>query len=99
MSGGVFSYNEATAESASGSLGSVISGLESSLSDLGGFVASVKSSWDGDEQDTYSGMQAKWDAAAATVQDILTGVSKSLAATTSGVKDMRCQVRSALTAH
>ena len=59
MSGGVFSYNEATAESSLGSLGSVISGLEASLSDLSGFVASVKSSWEGDEQDSYSGVQAK----------------------------------------
>jgi WXG100 family type VII secretion target len=99
MSGGVFSYNEATAESASGSLGSVIAGLESSLSDLGGFVASVRSSWDGDEQDTYSGVQTRWDSAAATVQEILSAVSKSLSATTSGVRDMRGQVRSALTAH
>jgi WXG100 family type VII secretion target len=99
MSGGVFSYNEATADSASGSLGSVISGLESSLSDLGGFVASVKSSWEGDEQDTYARVQAKWDSAAATVQEILTAVSKSLSSTTSGVKDMRGQVRSVLTAH
>jgi WXG100 family type VII secretion target len=99
MSGGVFSYNEATAEAASGSLGSVIAGLESSLSDLGGFVASVRSSWDGDEQDTYSEVQARWDSAAATVQEILSAVSKSLSATTSGVRDMRGQVRSALTAH
>ena len=99
MSSGVFSYNEATAESASGSLGSVIAGLESSLSDLGRFVAGVRSSWDGDEQDTYSAVQAKWDSAAATVQEILSAVSKSLSATTSGVRDMRGQVRSALTAH
>jgi len=99
MSGGVFSYNEATADSASGSLGSVISGLESSLSDLGGFVASVKSSWEGDEQESYAGVQAKWDSAAATVQEILSAVSKSLSSKTSGVKDMRRQVRNALTAH
>ncbi len=99
MSGGVFSFNEATADSASGSLGSVIAGLESSLSDLGGFVASVKSSWDGDEQELYAGVQGKWDSAAATVQDILSAVSKSLLATTSGVKDMRGQVRTALSAH
>ena len=99
MSGGVFSYNEATADSASGSLGAVISGLESSLADLGGFVAGVKSSWDGDEQDTYAAVQAKWDSAAATVQEILSAVSKALTSTTSGVKDMRGQVRTALTAH
>jgi WXG100 family type VII secretion target len=99
MSGGVFSYNEATAESASSSLGSVISGLESSLSDLGGFVTSVKSAWEGDEQDAYACVQAKWDSAAANVQEILTAVSKALSSTTSGVKDMRGQVRNALTAH
>ena len=98
MSGGVFSYNEATAESSSSSLGSVISGLEGSLADLGGFVASVKSSWEGDEQETYAGVQTKWDTAAATVSEILAAVSKSLTSTTSGVKDMRGQVRSALTA-
>jgi WXG100 family type VII secretion target len=99
MSGGVFSYNEATAESSLGSLGSVISGLEASLSDLSGFVASVKSSWEGDEQDSYSGVQAKWDSAARAVEHILAAVSKSLSASTSSVKDMRGQVRNALTAH
>ena len=98
MAEGVFSYNEATAEASSGSLGSVIAGLESTLSDLGGFVACVKSSWEGDEQDTYAGVQAKWDSAAKTVSDILDAVSKSLTTTTSGVKDMRGRVRSALVA-
>ena len=98
MAEGVFSYNEATAEASSSSLGSVIAGLESTLSDLGGFVASVKSSWEGDEQDTYAGVQAKWDSAAKTVSDILDAVSKSLTTTTSGVKDMRGRVRSALVA-
>lgn len=99
MGGSVFSYNEATADASSGSLGGVISGLESSLSDLSGFVASVKSAWEGDEQDTYAGVQAKWDSAAKTVEDILSAVSKSLSSTTSGIKDMRGQVRGALTAH
>jgi 6 kDa early secretory antigenic target len=99
MTGSVFSYNEATAEAASGDLAGVIAGLESSLSDLGGFVSAVKSSWDGDEMDTYSGIQSKWDSAAATVQEILSAVSKALEANTSSVKDMRGQVRGALQAH
>ncbi len=99
MSSDVFSYNEATAESASGSLNAVIGGLESSLAELGGFVASVRASWEGDEQDAYAAVQGKWDSAAGTVQEILSAVSKSLSATTSGVRDMRGQVRSALTAH
>ena len=99
MSSDVFSYNEATADSAGGSLNAVIGGLESSLAELGGFVASVRASWEGDEQDSYAAVQGKWDSAAGTVQEILSAVSKSLAATTSGVRDMRGQVRSALTAH
>ncbi len=99
MGQSVFSYNEATAESASGDLSGVIAGLEGSLQDLGGFVAAVKSNWDGDEMDTYSGIQAKWDSAAATVQEILTSVSQALGANTSSVKDMRGQVRSTLQAH
>ena len=99
MTGGVFSFNEATADTADGSIGTVIAGLESSLADLGGFVAGVRSAWDGDEQELYSGVQAKWDSAAATVQEILTAVSKALSSTTAGVRDMRGQVRSVLSAH
>ncbi|MTD15254.1 WXG100 family type VII secretion target [Nakamurella sp. YIM 132087] len=99
MGAGVFSYNEATAEAAAGDLASVISGLESSLSDLGGFVTSVKSSWDGDEMEVYAGIQSKWDSAATTVQEILTAVNSALGKNTSSVKDMRGQVRGALSAH
>jgi 6 kDa early secretory antigenic target len=94
--GGVFSFNESTADASHGDLGSVISGMESSLADLGGFVSSVKSSWDGDEMDTYAGIQAQWDSAASTVQEILTSVREALGSTTSSVKDMRGQVRGAL---
>ncbi len=94
--GGVFSYNEATADTAHGDLGSVISGLESSLTDLGGFVNSVKSNWDGDEMDEYTGIQTQWDNAADTVREILASVRTALGSTTSSVKDMRGQVRTAL---
>ena len=87
--GGVFSYNEATAESSHGDLGSVISGMEASLADLGGFVSSVKSSWDGDEMETYAGIQVQWDTAATTVQEILTSVREALGSTTSSVKRHR----------
>ncbi len=94
--GGVFSYNEATADSAHGDLGSVISGVEASIADLGGFVSSVKSSWDGDEMETYGQIQSQWDTAASTVQEILNSVREALGSTTSSVKDMRGQVRGAL---
>ena len=94
--GGIFSYNEATAETSHSDLGSVISGLESSLTDLGGFVNSVKSNWDGDEMDEYAGIQKQWDDAADTVREILASVRQALGSTTSSVKDMRSQVRGAL---
>jgi WXG100 family type VII secretion target len=93
---GIYSYDESVADSAHGDLGSVQAGLQSSLDDLGGYVARVKSSWQGDEQDEYTAVQAKWDSAAATVREILTSVHTALGSNTSSVKDMRTQVRSAL---
>lgn len=96
---GVFSYNEATADTSHSDLGSVISGLESSLADLGGFVNSVRSNWDGDEMDEYTGIQNQWDKASDTVTAILQSVRVALGSTTSSVKDMRSQVRGALAKH
>lgn len=96
---GVFSYDEAVADSAHGDLAGVISGLNAHLDDLSGFVSRVKSNWNGDEMDTYAGIQAKWDSAADTVKQILNSVHQALGSTTGSVKDMRGQVRSALQSH
>lgn len=93
---GVYSYDESVADSAHADLGDVQAGLQSSLDDLSGFVARVKSSWQGDEQEEYAVVQAKWDSAATTVREILTSVHTALASNTSNVKEMRGQVRSAL---
>ncbi len=95
-SGSVFAFNEATGATSHDDLGSVINGLESSLTDLGGFVNSVKSNWDGDEMDEYAGVQTQWDNAAATVKEILASVRTVLGATNSSVGQMRGQVRAAL---
>jgi uncharacterized protein YukE len=97
--GGIFSYDEAVADSAHGDLAGVISGLQASLDDLGGFVSRVKSNWQGDEMEEYAGIQAKWDSASATVKQILGSVHQALGSTTSSVKDMRGQVRAALQSH
>lgn len=92
----VQSYNEGTAETAHTDIGGVISGIESSLADLTGFVGAVKSNWDGDEQAQYSQIQDKWDTAAATVREILQSVHQALAANTGSVKAMRGRVKGAL---
>jgi len=94
--GDVFSYDEAVADSAHGDLQSVMSGLQASLDDLSGFVSRVKSNWEGDEMDLYGGVQSKWDSSADTVRQILASVHQALGSTTSSVKDMRGQVRGAL---
>jgi len=93
---GVYSYDEAVADSAHGDLAGVISGLQAHLEDLSGFVSRVKSNWEGDEQDVYTGIQTKWDSAADTVRQILNSVHQALGSNTGSVKDMRGQVRSAL---
>jgi uncharacterized protein YukE len=94
----VFSYDEATAETAHGDLASVARGVQASLDDLTGFVNRVKANWDGDEMDIYTGIQSQWDGAAATVKQILDSVQGALGGTTGSVKDMRGQVRGALQA-
>ena len=96
MASGIFSYDEAVADSAHSDLLAVAAGLEGSLEELSGFVARVKSNWQGDEMDEYAAVQAKWDAASATVKEILAAVQQALGATTGSVRDMRGQVRSAL---
>jgi WXG100 family type VII secretion target len=92
----VFSYDEATADTAHGDLGSVASGVQGSLDDLTGFVNRVKANWEGDEMDIYTGIQSQWDTAAGTVKEILDTVQSALGQTTGSVKDMRGQVRGAL---
>jgi WXG100 family type VII secretion target len=94
----VFSYDEATADTAHGDLGSVARGVQASLDDLTGFVNRVKANWDGDEMEIYTGIQTQWDGAAATVKQILDSVQGALGQTTGSVKDMRGQVRGALQA-
>jgi WXG100 family type VII secretion target len=96
---GIFSYDEAVADSTHGDLAAVMSGLQAHLDDLSGFISRVKSNWTGDEQDTYAGIQAKWDTSADTVRQILNSVHQALGSTTGSVKDMRGQVRSALQSH
>lgn len=96
MPSDIFSYDEATAGSAFGDLGSVASGLQASLDELTGFVNRVRANWEGDEMDIYDGIQQRWNSASVTVEGILRSVQNALGQTTSSVHEMRGQVRSAL---
>jgi WXG100 family type VII secretion target len=96
MANDVFSYDEATAGTAFGNLGSVSSGLQSSLDDLNGFVNRVRANWEGDEMDLYDGIQQRWNSASVTVSGILRSVQQALGDTTASVQEMRGRVRGAL---
>jgi WXG100 family type VII secretion target len=94
--GGVFSYDESTATSAHGDIAAVANGIQASLDDLSNFVARVRANWEGDEQESYNGIQQQWNTSAETVKQILDSVKSALGQTTSSVQEMRGQVRSAL---
>lgn len=96
MADGVFSYNEGVAGTSRDDLGTVMAGVDSSLTDLGGFVSAAKANWEGDEMEAYGAIQASWDQAAATVREILGSVQTALGTTTESVITMRSQVTSAL---
>ncbi len=95
---GIQSYDSSTAEQAHSEISGVISGLESSLSDLGGFVNSVKSNWDGDEMQEYAAIQQKWDSAAGKVHEILNSVHRALGENTQSVNTMRSSAGAAIRA-
>lgn len=90
------SYDESVGESAHGDVQAVITGLETSLGDLTGFVNAVRSSWDGDEMTQYNAIQQNWDKSADAVRDILKAVHTSLGSKTGSVKQMRGAVKGAL---
>lgn len=96
MSAGIFAYNQGTAASSYDDLGVVMSGVDASLTDLGGYIAAAKAHWEGDEMDVYAGIQSSWDIAAAAARDILGSVRTALGTTTESVISMRRQVTSAL---
>lgn len=93
----MYSYDEGGADTAGDDLASIVSALESSLEQLQGYVSSVESQWNADEQILYRGVQTKWGNAASSVNEILGQMKTALGANTEQVRDMRAQVRSALT--
>ncbi|WP_029137917.1 hypothetical protein [Nakamurella lactea] len=89
-------YDESVAETSHSDIQGVISGLEASLTDLGGFVSAVKSSWDGDEMEQYNQIQSTWNNSSAAVSEILRAVHTALGSKTGSVKQMRGAVLGAL---
>lgn len=93
---GVFAFNTDTASGTESSLATVITDLGTTLTDLDGFVTSVKSEWDGDEMELYNAIHTGWKKNAKTVQDILDGVHKAIGSVKTSVVDLRQNVRDAM---
>jgi uncharacterized protein YukE len=92
----LYAYDEGGAETAGDDLASIVAALEGTLDQLQGYVASVESQWNADEQILYRSVQTKWSNAATSVHEILAQMKTALGANTEQVRDMRSQVRSAL---
>lgn len=93
MSTGIFAFNQDTGTSVKSSLSTVMTDLETALSDLEVFVVKVKADWDGDEMELYSTIYQGWKKNAKQVQDILEGVHSAIGSVTTSVNDMRENVR------
>ncbi len=91
-----YSYDEAVARNAEQGLAATLAHLESTLTDLSGFVTKVCANWEGDEKEIFQGIQTRWDHAAGEVRNILGQIKGGLGQTTTSVGDMRGRVRSAL---
>lgn len=96
MTAGVFAFDEGKGATTGTEIGTVMTDLQSSLTDLDGFVTTVKSAWDGDEMEAYSTIHDNWAKSAKTVQDILDGVHSAIGSVTTAVGDMRTNVRDSL---
>jgi uncharacterized protein YukE len=96
MTSGIFAFNEDSGKTVKSSIGTLMTDLTSTLSDLDNFVVKVKADWDGDEMETYNTTYTGWKKNAEQVKEILDGVGSAIGSVNEGVHEMRESVRSSL---
>lgn len=96
---GVLAFDHDNATGSQASLATVVSGLETSLVDLDGFVNFVLSQWKGTESDAYQAVHQQWSKSAGTVQDILKGCHTALGTVDKAIQEMRDNARKAMQKH
>lgn len=92
-----YAYDASVADSSAQDINQIVSALESTLEELKGDVSKLAGSWEGSEQERYSGVQQKWSAAAMQAKEILGQVKATLEENTQAVAETRSRVSSALT--
>lgn len=93
----MYQYDAAKAADAEDRVETAARNLETTLGDLDGKVKELASNWEGDEQEAYAGVQAKWDQAAASVTQILVEIRRIIGENTEDVQTMKTGIGSRLT--
>ncbi|MCT1513641.1 WXG100 family type VII secretion target [Dietzia cercidiphylli] len=93
----MYQYDAAKAADAEDRVETAARNLETTLGDLDGKVKELASNWEGDEQEAYAGVQAKWDNAAASVTQILVEIRRIIGENTEDVQNMKQGIGQRLT--
>lgn len=92
-----YAYDASVADSSAQDINQIVSAIESTLEELKGDVSKLTGSWEGSEQEQYSGVSQKWSSAATQAKEILGQVKATLEENTQAVSETRSRVSSALT--
>lgn len=85
----VYAYTHSDAENASENLNTVMSNIESTLSEMGTDLQKLSAGWEGSEQENYRGVHGKWSSAAENLRNILGEVRRTLDENTASVIETR----------
>lgn len=88
----VYAYNNSDAEAASGDLNSVMSQIESTLSEMDSDMRKLGAGWEGSEQQEYGQIHGKWSSAANNLKEILGQIRVALDENTQSVSETRNKV-------
>ncbi|HIW68107.1 MAG TPA: WXG100 family type VII secretion target [Candidatus Dietzia merdigallinarum] len=93
----MYQYDAAKAADAEDRVETAARNIETTMTDLDGKVKQLASQWEGDEQEQYAGVQAKWDSAAASVAQILVDIRRIIGENTEDVQAMQKGIGGRLT--
>ncbi len=97
MSDDTYAYDASVAETASGDIEQLASGIENTLSEMDGDMRKLAGgAWEGEEQEQYQGIHGKWSSSAEQARGVLNQVRAALDENTQGVAETRQNVAKSL---
>ncbi|WP_297006258.1 WXG100 family type VII secretion target [uncultured Corynebacterium sp.] len=91
-----YAYDASVADTSAQDINQIVSALEATLDEIQGDVSKLASSWEGSEQEQYSGVQQKWAGAANQAKEILAQVKATLEENSQAVAETRSRVSNAI---